>query len=205
MTNVTATQLQTIDPKRFDRECWEWREHALDYHWWESVEEDFTVYCKAQGIRVDGIQFGLSYSQGDSASFNGRVDLAEFMAHTKMNEEYLALYLAVKDDGSYARVSSSHRGNRQVDIECYPLQTAPSGVFSDLPQLAWEALLYEQEQDVNLQDAVQKYIAALCHELYIKLRDDYEYLTSDTSFIEHCECNDVTFTLETEDEILTDD
>lgn len=205
MTNITATELQTIDPKRFDRECQEWREYALDYHWWESVEEGFTVDCKAQGIRVDGIQFDLSYSQGDIASFNGRVDLAEFMTHTKMNEKYLALYLAVKDDGSYARVSSSHRGNRQVDIECYPNQTAPSGVFSDLPQIAWEALIDEQEREAGLEKAVQTHIASLCRELYLKLRDDYEYLTSDASFIEHCECNDVTFTLETEDEILTDD
>lgn len=205
MTNITATELQTIDPKRFDRECQEWREYALDYHWWESVEEGFMVDCKAQGIRVDGIQFDLSYSQRDSASFNGRVDLAEFMTHTKMNEKYLGLYLAVKDDGSYARVSSSHRGNRQVDVECYPNQTAPSGVFSDLPQIAWEALIDEQEREAGLEKAVQTHIASLCRELYLKLRDDYEYLTSDESFIEHCECNDVTFTLETEDEILTDD
>lgn len=205
MREVTATELQTLDPKRFDRECWEWREHALDYHWWESIEDGFKADCMALNIRVDGIQFDLSYSQSDNASFTGRVELAEFMEHTKLNEEYLALYLAVKDDGSYVLASTSHRGNRQISMECYPFQTAPSGVFSDLPQEAWEALIYEQEQAANLHDAVQEYIATLCRELYLKLRDEYEYATSDESFIEHCECNDVTFTLETEDEILTND
>jgi hypothetical protein len=36
--------------------------------------------------------------------------------------------------------------------------------------------------------------------LYRELRDEYEHLTSEESFIESCECNEITFE-ENEDEV----
>jgi hypothetical protein len=38
----------------------------------------------------------------------------------------------------------------------------------------------------------------ISRQIYRDLRNEYEHLTSEESFIESCECNDVTF--ETEDE-----
>jgi len=198
---VTAAELRLLDPKRFNREYYDWREYALSYDWWETVEDEFRLECKSLGIRVDGIQFSMSYSQSDNAVFMGRIDVADAMKNMKLNEKYLALYLAVRDDGSYAMAIASHRGNIQTSMDCYPNQTAPSGVFSDLAQEDWEDLIDNQMVESDLEEEIQKYATTLCHKLYHKLRDEYEHRTSEDSFIESCECNEVTFTLETEDEI----
>ena len=52
----------------------------------------------------------------------------------------------------------------------------------------------------NLIDSVlQAYVDNISHQLYRDLRDEYEHLTSEESFIESCECNDVTFEIEGEE------
>lgn len=200
---VTAAELKLLDPKRFDREYRDWYEYAVNYDWWENVEDEFRQDCDALGIRVDGVQFSISYSQGDNATFNGRIDVATFMEHSKLNEKYLALYLAVRDDGSYAMANTSHRGTLQTSLESYANQTAPSGVFSDLAQQDWEDLLDAQIVEADLEEAIQEYATDLCHGLYYKLREEYEALTSEEAFIDSCECNEITFTLEIEDEICS--
>jgi len=166
----------------------------------EHIQEEFKEACLPLGIRVDTIGYCISHSQGDGAHFDGRIDVAKYMKTHKLDEKYLALYLAVQDDGSYINVSTTHRGNMQVnDWNMYPNQTAPSGVFKDLPQEAWEELIDEQADAAGLDDAVIKWCRELAHDLYINLRDEYEWRTSEESFLESCECNEITFEVEWEE------
>jgi hypothetical protein len=43
---------------------------------------------------------------------------------------------------------------------------------------------------------MQDYVDDISRQLYRDLRDDYEHMTSEESFIESCECNDITFEIE---------
>jgi hypothetical protein len=45
-----------------------------------------------------------------------------------------------------------------------------------------------------------EWVGKRCSKLYRELRDEYEHLTSEESFIESCECNEITFE-ENEDEV----
>ena len=165
------------------------------------VKEMFTEECAPLGITVDTIGYCISYSQGDGAHFDGRVDIPTFMKHTKMDEKYLALYLACVDDGSYVNISTTHHGNMQMnDWNMWANQTAPSGVFSDLPQEAWEDLVDSQTDAADMEGEVLALCRDLAHDLYTNLRDEYEHQTSEESFIESCECNDITFEIESEEE-----
>ena len=78
-------------------------------------------------------------------------------------------------------------------IEEWANQTAPSGMFEGLEQEAWEELVDEQISDLNIEDGVLSFCEALARKLYTDLRDEYEHLTSEEMFIEHCEANEVTF------------
>jgi hypothetical protein len=123
------------------------------------------------------------------------------MKHHKLDEQYLALYLAAKDDGSYIRISTSHHGNMWTgDNNMWGNQTAPSGVFKDLPQTDWEDLVDAQIGEAGIEDEVLKWCQDLAHDLYVSLRDEYEYRTSEESFIESCECNEITFEIDLEEE-----
>lgn len=202
MKTVTAKELQTLDRKRFEREYWKWCEYAHDYEWWECIEQMFTDKMAAVGTRVDKITFSLSHSQGDGAGFEGRVDVSKWMHHIKYDNErtyaeaFPALYLAVVQDGAYVIITSNHRGRPDLDYRCHLEYTDPDGMFQHLDEEAWRDLLLDQEMDADLEANVQAWVDARGDELYNDLRKEYEYLSSEESFIEACECNEVTFEIE---------
>lgn len=193
MKQVTASELKELDPKRFASVYEKWRAYCLDHGWWDCVYEHFIGRCAALGVRVDDMTFTGFWSQGDGAAFAGRVSLAEFMKSQGLDEQYPALYLGVVDDGSYLRVGFEGNNMRCADYGMYANQTAPSGMFSNLDQLAWEELLEEQENDAALEDRVMKYCNGLANELYRDLEKEYDYLTSEEQFIASCEGNEITF------------
>jgi len=198
MTHLTAKELQTQDPKKFQKEYSKWQEYALDYDWWDYMEETFKTDMAKVGIDVQRIYFSLSYSQGDYASFEGQINVAEWMEHKGYDETYPALYLAVKDYGEFARVSDRSRGGwPRVNFDGNVVgNTNPEGIFAGLEQDAWDELVYEQFSAAGLEGEMQSFVEDVCRKLYRDLRDEYEHLTSEESFIESCECNEITFETE---------
>ena len=202
---TTAKELQELDPKRFEKEYYKWMEFALDYEWWDALYKQFKADCLPKGVRVDTINFSGFGSQGDGATFDGQVDIPTYMELQGLHETYPALYLAVVDDGSRIGVRQTHRGNMETcGYNMYANQTAPSGVFENLDQQAWEELIDEQEREADIEDNMLKFCKELAAELYKDLEAEYEHLTSKESFIESCNCNEVLFDIEgEEDEIYS--
>jgi hypothetical protein len=198
MAKLTASELQVQDHKRFQKEYSKWQEYAADYDWWDCMEESFKNSMGEKGVSVSRIYFSLSYSQGDYASFEGSISVDEWMAHKGYDNTYPALYLAAKDYGEFARVSShNNRGSwPRVNLDYLVGNTDPAGIFKHLDREAWDELVYEQFSAAGLEDEMQSFVEDECRQLYRDLRDEYEYLTSEESFIESCECNDVTFEIE---------
>jgi len=200
MPHVTSKELQTLAPQRFQEEYLKWAEYALDYDWWEYVEEGFREDVRPFGVTIgpNDMHFSLSYSQGDYAAFTGRIDIAEYMQAKGWDVEYPALYLAVTDCGDYATVSDRWSGARvSYDGACIG-NTYPDGVFKNLEQGAWDELIDEQYYAASLEDELQSYVDEVCNNLYRMLRDEYEHLTSEEAFIDSCECNEITFEIEGE-------
>jgi hypothetical protein len=154
------------------------------------------------GVRVERIEFRLSYSQGDYATFTGSIDVAMWMEANKYGEQtyaeqFPALYLAAQDYGDDAKVTTWRQSNARVNYDGQLVgNTYPSGIFSALDQDAWDELIEEQYDMAGLEQALQDYVDNISAELYTDLRDEYEHLTSEESFIESCECNDITFEIE---------
>jgi len=162
------------------------------------MEDGFKENAACEGIEIKRIYFSLSYSQGDYASFEGQINVAEWMLAKGYDETYPALYLAVKDYGEYASVTDRSRGSWprvSYDGNCAG-NTHATGIFKHLDDEAWDELVYEQFSAAGLEDEMQSSVEALCRKLYSDLRDEYEHLTSEESFIESCECNEVTFEIE---------
>lgn len=161
------------------------------------MEENFKSEMAERGIEVAKMYFSLSYSQGDYASFEGTINVAEWMERKGYHETYPALYLAEKDYGEHARVGSA-RGSHPIvnyDGNCAG-NTHAVGIFKHLDDETWDELIYDQFCAAGLEDEMQSEVDAICRKLYNDLRDEYEHLTSEESFIESCECNDVTFGIE---------
>ena len=200
---MNVHELKASDPKRFQKEYEEWREHGLHDDWWDCVQEGLKDDCADYGITVETIQFNLGYSQSDYAAFNGRIDVMLWMQAKGYDIEYPALYVAMGDYREYATVSTSHWGNARVNLEHAVVGNSyPVGIFKHLDHETWDELVYEQATTANLEDAMQEWVGKRCSKLYRELRDEYEHLTSEESFIESCECNEITFE-ENENEVLS--
>jgi len=191
---MNALELKANDPKRFEKEYDDWRENACHDDWWEFVQEGLNADCAEYGITVDKIEFNLGYSQGDYAAFSGQIDVVEWMQAEGYDVEYPALYVAMNDYREYASITRGHRGPARVNMEYSVIgNTYPSGIFKHLDREAWDELVEEQCDMANLEDAMQEWVGKRCSKLYRELRDEYEHLTSKESFIESCECNEITF------------
>lgn len=203
MKTVTAKELKTLDPKRFDKEYYKWCEYAADYDWADWIKKDYEAQMRGEGIVVENFAWSVSYSQDDGAAFNGHVKVHEWMeANPQYMEQYPALYLACKQDRSYVTVRTGFGMYIVASLEESWWTTEPDGIFTGLDKDAWDELVSDQFSSVNLEDEIKSTCERFMSDMYRTLRDEYEHITSEDSFVESCECNDITFELDTEEEDL---
>lgn len=199
-----------MDPRRFDAEYSKWVEWQWQDDWYvEDTQERFTTRYKDKGIDIQQLHYSISFSQGDYASFSGRVFLAEWMQAVRTcpdgptyAERYPALFLACADDGTYINISGEddRRGWRASWNEGWS-GVGPSGIFANMPEEDWDALVEEQAGEADLEAEIIKYCRSIGSDMYDELSDAYLEATSEEAFLESCEANDVSFELETEDEV----
>lgn len=203
---VTAVELKVLDPRRFEKEYWEWVSYsALWDEWTESTEEMFKEDMKPFGVQVNSVVYGDIGSCGAAAAFDGSVCLRTFMEQYKvddvpLSELYPAMYLAVKHDESWARIESGRRGQMYVSINDATCYMAPLGIFSGLDENSWQELIEAQWGECDPHTKIEEFLRDKCGDLARDLQAEYEHLTSEEMFLESCEANEITFELEIEDD-----
>jgi hypothetical protein len=199
-----------MDPRAFEREYSKWAEWQWEDDWYiEDTLERFKEKYRPKGFEIEELHYRVSYSQGDYGSFSGRVFLADWMEATltcpdgpSYAERYPALYLSCQDDGSYMSIrGEDDRRGWRVDCRESWYSTAPSGIFANLDEESWDELVEHQALEADLEAELMAYCQRIGREIYDELRDSYDHATSEESFIESCEANNVTFEVEIEDEI----
>lgn len=209
MHTITPEELKKLHPKRFEKEYYKWVEYATHHDWGDWIKEDFGAEMKCVGIHVDNFWWDISYSQGDGASFDGHVKLHEWMADTKAKDDqtyaelYPALYLACKQDGSYISVSTRNRGHYlSFSFSESWWGTDPEGIFTGLDRETWVELVEDQASSADLEDEIRTVCERFMKDMYYKLRDEYEEITSEDAFVASCEANGITFEVEGEDDYV---
>jgi hypothetical protein len=201
MREVTAQELKELDPKRFEKEYYAWLEYAVYDDWADYIKEDFDSQMQVQGIHVDRFTWDIGYSQSDGAAFDGHVSVYAWMeANPQYIERYPALYLACKTDGSYMTLRTGNRGMyMHTNMTEYLYETLPEGVFKMLDEDAWVELVSEQWDSAGLEEEIKSTCESFMSDMYDRLRDEYENITSEDAFVASCECNEVTFEIEGEE------
>ena len=201
MRDVTAKELKELDPRKFKEEYYKWQEYAADYDWADWVKENFDAEMRGEGIKVDNFYWDISYSQGDGANFDGHAVVHEWMeANPQYAEQYPALYLACKQDGSYVSVRTGNRGhNMHFNLNESWWGTDPCGIFHLLDKDTWVELVDDQAGFLDVEAEIRSTCERFMQDMYYKLRDEYEHITSEEMFVESCDCNGVTFEIEGEE------
>jgi hypothetical protein len=203
MREVTAKELKELDPRRFKKEYDDWSVHAGDWNWTDFEQDERKKLMELDGIHVTALYWQVSFCQGDGASFDGSVNICDWMNAVMADEEftyaekYPALYIAAKQDGSFMRIRGGDRGMYlHIDMREYWENTRADGIFAGLDDESWVELVTAQASDACLDEDIRLHCENHMNDFYRTLRDEYLHITSEESFIESCECNEITFDIE---------
>jgi hypothetical protein len=170
----------------------DWNTEGLD--WWENVYSDFTEGMEGIGVNVARIYFSGFWSQGDGACFEGSIeDWALFLPTLykgKELEDHLAALAGSDSFILYWRHRGHHYHSNSVswtgDFQfSHNFDSPLRKAVCDLLIADWYELASELEGTA---------IAALkghMDDLYRKLEEEYDFLTSDESVIEALIANEM--------------
>jgi hypothetical protein len=199
---MNVHELEVADRERFEREYWKWVEHACAHDWYEWTIDDIKRSMQDDyNVDVDNVWFSLAYSQGDYASFEGSAKLIHFMEALEIADDYPVLAAAAKASGSWITFTAK-KNNVTTEVE-HP-NAFPSGLFQHLPTKDWDELVSAQFDEADIGTMSYDFAVGKCEAFYQRLRDEYEYLTSETAFKEWCDSMDETFEGE-DDEVCSED
>ena len=217
MTEETETEQTEFSYKELSAKAQEkardWFSSTLDYEWWEHTYTHAKQDGVERGFDIEDIRFSGFWSQGDGASWTGRVDLKQFLEyHLKEdNPEYgryfvLQAILAENNDWVEQHTSVNRRGFHYVHdntmyLESISYSRLETVEADDEERLQEEgplqrADIYQLREGINIEqlmDMLKTWVLeeaqAYARQIYKDLESEHDYLTSEESLIEAAESN----------------
>lgn len=188
-----------MDDKRKAQLIEKYRDFNVEHiDWWDCVYSDFTEDMKAKGIEVQDMRFSGFWSQGDGASFTDYIiDNIQFLEAHELTESYPWTTKLLEMGGEFTlkieRTSHHyvHENTISVDLT-YPYMFSHVLPRDDLRSAIadrWDQHL-DAEYDI-ITEAATGIIRDYCRDLYRRLEEDYNYLTSDEAVWEAIESNEL--------------
>ena len=177
-------------------------------NWYDFVYDAFTDDMERLGVAVGKIYFSGFWSQGDGACFEGAVeDWDKFLtavgygdpvliAHYHNNEAHFSVehrghyyheMCTVFDDDYLPNLPFDNLGYTTVSEEDFLEEFGTGNEFRDAALIACLA----QYDTARLVDDFKEFLRDKMRELYKRLEEEYEYLTSDDAVWEAIVANDL--------------
>lgn len=165
-------------------------------NWWDCVESDFVEDMKQVGIQVDKIYFSGFWSQGDGACFVGSLDNALTYLNHHHVDQFPMLRKLIEMGGS-VHATSEHRGRYyhsssvSINAECdaFWLCANPKSELQEAVIQRWDDMV--DKEIVDFEAALAEQWRTYMNDLYTKLEEEHDYLTSDDAVWETLEANEL--------------
>lgn len=190
-----------------DRRKWLFERHRdanVHDEWYEFIYDSFGTDMEAIGVYVDQAYFSGFWSQGDGACFDGHVcDWGKFLAAVGKPE--LADF-AMEHGPSFSWASHGrycHEYTVEFEVSGLAIENPHDGGHDPLRRAAWEAAYGEYGPLYSSSDDFIEFLRDKMRDLYRRLEEEYEYLTSDevvTEYILEYEEDEIDAALEEQDE-----
>jgi hypothetical protein len=165
-------------------------------HWWGSVYEQFREDMKAVGINVTRMYFSGFWSQGDGACFEGLFDSALTYLDHHHKDQYPMIRKLLEHEGEvYANCRHSGRYYHQNCTEFWVDSDTLTGMlpqpteFHETIAEQWQSQLEDEVSDLE-NDVIEQWRTYM-GDLYRKLEEEYDYLTSDEAVWDTIEANEL--------------
>jgi hypothetical protein len=173
-------------------------------NWWDCVESDFIEDMKQVGIHVDKIYFSGFWSQGDGACFSGKMSntltyldrhhLGQYPMLRKLLEHDGEVYVSCKQSGRYYHENSTEFW---ADSDTLTGMVDQPTDFHEAVVEEWQRLLGVELDDFE-KDVTEQWRTYM-QQLYRKLEEEYDYLTSDDGVWDTLVANELVEDLEEEE------
>jgi len=165
----------------------------VDHEWWDCTYEDFKLEMQTKGITVDDIRFTGFYSQGDGASFTGRVDMEQFLKAHNLEQDYMGATFFAGQGELWAEIT---RGSGRYAHEHSVEATLVDDTYNNFDDEVRFEVYTRMEEVLNdewkdLEEEVNKICRGYMQDLYKQLRDEYEALTTKEAIWDTIVANDL--------------
>ena len=186
-------QTRILDDHRY----WNTEHH----NWWDYVYSDFTEDMAKVGIDVERMYFSGFWNQGDGACFEGRVsDWGLFLKSLGYTDPVLiahfkeAASFSVKQSGYYHHENCTSF-SMDFQLPNDPYETEENflhsyGTRDEVRDAVLIACLSKYNGD-DLEALFEETFKDHMRDLYRRLEEEYEHLTSDEAVLESLEANDM--------------
>ena len=178
---------------------------APEYEWWDGVYDNAKEDGVDKGFRIDDIRFEGFYSQGDGASWQGKVDMLKwFELHRPTDPKARLIVELIEDDWVARHLTINYSSSRYAHSNTmkhewlimgapYEDSTVNNGPLKGANvQELFDAIGTVYFDDV-CDDALQS-ARNYADEIYYLLRKEYEHLCSEEVIAELCDANEYLFT-----------
>lgn len=151
------------------------RYSITEYEYWAYYYESFLDDMQHYGLDVslDKIYFSGFYNQGDGLSFEGSIDLLQYLKHTKQLTKYKTLVKAMREDGCND-IYIQQSGHYVHEYTMY--------IRHDIDLLSDAA--QNQYYELKLEAELLEFIRDQARALYKRIQSEYEYITTDAAIEE---------------------
>lgn len=164
-----------------------YRDHALDYDWWDCTFEDVKQVAALMGIEIDQIYFSGFWSQGDGACFTGTY--AYRKGSLKAIREYAPL------DETLHRIAADLAREQRRNF--YQLQASVTHTGRYNHEFSTTIAVGHAEdsyRDIGgAEDRITELLRDFMRWIYRQLEAEYDYLTSDEAVEEGITANEYEF------------
>lgn len=176
-----------------------YRDINVDHDWWDCTYDYWKSRLERMGVDVEEINFSGFWSQGDGASFTGRIgsgNLKRFMRIHGMRERYRAIYTVLDHlSGSVGIYRNSHHYAHSYTVATDAQLEEPTWIDYDtedlrevlVQELYNEAVLHWTDFGKEVEETLRGYMDTI----YRDLEKEYDYLTSDEAVAEAIEANEL--------------
>lgn len=209
---ILVYKFEELSPKAKEHAVQQHAEHSMDHAWWDHIYDYAKEHGRELGFQIDDIRFSGFWSQGDGASWTGRVHIPTFLnTRTLTDPGTIVLRELVENDLVMTTIPISRGGGMYVHENTMRAEVDASDYASYEPDDYDEncvlttgvlkgANVCELLDAHDFGTVINEVIALALEEakeyaqqIFKDLREEYEYQTREEHVAEMAEANDWQF------------
>lgn len=187
---ITLYKFEELSQEAKERAIEKYREHCLDYDWWEFEFEDFNEQLKEVGLSCRTFYFDI-YRNEFTMGGPSIDDIKKFMISAGLTNWLIANELAGKEEINFSlSIMDSNKNNAVYFDDIY----REAGEYQGLALIEDKSITEEERKEFDdMEEKLSDFLFNLRKKFLKQLREQEDYLTSDEAIKDTLIANEYDF------------